>query len=188
MSKIYNYCAFYVSEPFSESSLGANATKDFCYYSILKAWKGSDTSFPFNNAHDTTYNVRDNSDWETTLKPRLKERLRNSENIILFLSDNTKNSRAVREEIDYGINTLKLPVIVIYPDLKTTEDLLNNDKTSLNNTVKALWGNLPIFKDSKSKVPILHVPMNKETIRKALNNANFRADSGNEPNDYFYSN
>ena len=114
MSKVYNYCAFYVSEPFNESSLGAHATKDFCYYSMLKAWKGLDSSFPFNNAHDTTYNVRDNSDWETTLKPRLRERLRNSKNIILFLSSNTLNSRAVREEIDYGVNILGLPVIVIY--------------------------------------------------------------------------
>ena len=86
MSKIYNYSAFYVSEPFSESSLGAHASKDFCYYNMLRAWKGLDSSFPFNNAHDTTYNVRDNSDWETTLKPRLHQRLRNSQNLIYFLS------------------------------------------------------------------------------------------------------
>ena len=188
MSEIYNYTAFYVSEPFSESLLGANATKDFCYYNILKAWKGSDSSFPFNNAHDTTYNVRDSSDWESTLKPRLRERLKNSKNIILFLSDATINSRALREEIDYGINILGIPVIVIYPDLKTKEDLLNNGKTSLNNTVRALWNKLPIFKDSKSKVPVLHIPMSKETIRTALNNANFRLGSGKGANDYFYDN
>ena len=139
MSKIYNYTAFYVSEPFSESSLGANATKDFFYYNILKAWKGSDSSFPFNNAHDTTYNVRDSSDWESTLKPRLRERLKNSKNIVLFLSNDTMNSKALKEEIDYGINTLGLPVIVIYPDLKTKDDLLTSGKTSLNSTVKTLW-------------------------------------------------
>jgi hypothetical protein len=188
MSKIYNYTAFYVSEPFSETSLGANATKDFCYYNILKAWKGADSSFPFNNAHDTTYNVRDSSDWESTLKKRLRERLNNSENIVLFLSDDTANSRALREEIDYGINTLGLPVIVIYPDLKTKEDLLNNGKTSLNNTVRNLWDKLPIFRNSKSKVPVLHIPMNKETIRTALNNTSFRLASKKEANDYFYNN
>ncbi|WP_036156203.1 TIR domain-containing protein [Maribacter forsetii] len=185
MSK--NYSAFYVSEPFSESSLGAHATKDFCYYSILKAWKGSDSSFPFNNAHDTTYNVRDNSDWELTLKPRLRQRLRNSKNIILFLSENTKSSRALREEIDYGTNTLNLPIIVIYPDLKTKEDLLNNANTGLNNIVKALWNKLPIFRDSKSNVPVLHVPMNKVIIRKALNNVNLREGSKKEAGDYFYN-
>ncbi len=188
MSKIYNYSAFYVSEPFSESGLGAYASKDFCYYNMLKAWKGLDSTFPFNNAHDTTYNVRDNSDWESTLKPRLRERLKKSENIILFLGDSTANSRALREEIDYGINTLGLPVIVIYPDLKTKEDLLNIDKTRLNNTVLSLWDKLPVFRDSKSKVPVLHIPLNKEIIRTALNNASFRLASKKEANDYFYNN
>ncbi len=187
MSKIYNYCAFYVSEPFSESSLGANATKDFCHYNMLKAWKGSDSSFPFNNAHDTTYNVRDNSDWESTLKPRLRERLRNSKNIILYLSDYTVNSRAFREEIDYGINSLELPIIVIYPDLKSKDDLLNNAKTSLSNKVTSLWSKVPVFRDSKSKIPVLHIPMNKETIRMALNNSDFRVGSGKKSDDYFYS-
>lgn len=55
--------------------------------------------------------------WET-LKKRLHDRLDVSKNIILFLSDNTKDSRALREEVDYGINTKGLPVIVIYPDFK----------------------------------------------------------------------
>ncbi|RKS02768.1 TIR domain-containing protein [Flavobacterium sp. 102] len=186
MSKNCNYSAFYVSEPFSESALGAHATKDFCYYNMLKAWKGLDNSFPFNNAHDTTYNVRDNSDWETTLKPRLRERLRNSKNIVLFLSDDTINSKALKEEIDYGINTLELPVIVIYPDLKSNSDLLNVDKTGLNNKVKGLWDKLPIFKDSMSKVPVLHVPMSKDTIRQALNNSNFIVGSGKNAGNYYY--
>lgn len=112
-----NYAAFYVSEPFSESNLGANATPDFLYYNQLRAWKGADTSFPFVDAHAKTYNVRDNSSWET-LKKRLHDRLDVSKNIILFLSNNTKNSQALREEIEYGINTKGLPVIVIYPDFK----------------------------------------------------------------------
>ena len=187
MSKIYNYSAFYVSEPFSESSLGAHASKDFCYYNMLRAWKGSDSSFPFNNAHDTTYNVRDNSDWETTLKPRLHQRLSNSQNLIYFLSDNTVNSRALREELDYAINTLNLPVIVVYPDLKTKEELLTSDKKQFNNTVKNLWNKLPVFRDSKFKVPVLHVPMKKEIISLALKNADFRKDSAGKAGDFFYN-
>ena len=100
-----NYSAFYVSEPFSESNLGANSTHDFVYYNMLRMWKGEDNSFPFNDAHDKTYNVRDGSDWEKTLKPRLHTRLDNSKNIILFLSSITANSRALREEMNYGIGT-----------------------------------------------------------------------------------
>ena len=90
-----NYCAFYVAEPFSPSTLGAHATKDFCYYNLLRSWKGAESNFPFIDSHDKTYNVRDESDWEATLKPRLRERLRASKNVILFLSSTTVNSRAL---------------------------------------------------------------------------------------------
>ena len=101
-----NYAAFYVTEPFGESNLGAHATKDFVYYNLLRTWKGQDRTFPFIDSHNKNYNVRDGSDWERTLKPRIRERLRNSKNIVLFLSTITKNSRALREEVDYGINFL----------------------------------------------------------------------------------
>jgi hypothetical protein len=186
MSKIYNYTAFYVNEPFSETSLGANASKDFCYYNMLKAWKGLDTSFPFNNSHDTTYNVRDSSDWEATLKPRLHERLRNSQNLILFLSDYTANSRALKEEVDYAINKLNLPIIVIYPDLKSKEELLTFDNKNLNNTVMNLWNKLPVFRDSKHKVPVLHIPLKKETIKIALSDSELRIDTVGKVGNFFY--
>lgn len=41
-----NYCAFYVSEPFSEKGLGAHASKDFVYYNTLRMWKGGWQYFP----------------------------------------------------------------------------------------------------------------------------------------------
>ena len=81
-----NYSAFYVAEPFSESNLGASSTHDFVYYNMLRMWKGADVGFPFIDSHSKTYSVRDGSSWELTLKPRLRERLRNSKNIILFLT------------------------------------------------------------------------------------------------------
>lgn len=52
--------------------------------------ESDDSTFPFIDSHDKNYNVRDGSDWETTLKPRLRNRLNNSKNIILFLSSITK--------------------------------------------------------------------------------------------------
>lgn len=166
-----NYAAFYVAEPFNASALGAHATKDFCYYNMLIAWKGKDASFPFNDSHDKTYNVRDNSDWETTLKPRLRERIRNSRNIVLFLSSNTVSSRALREEIDYGINDQRLPVIVIYPEYDSKESLLANG--SLKQSIKNLWDKLPIFRDSMSQVPTLHVPIKREIIETSLKDNDF---------------
>ncbi|QIK11921.1 hypothetical protein G7090_00385 [Leclercia sp. 29361] len=185
MSTLGNYCAFYVAEPFNPSSLGAHATRDFVYYNLLRSWKGKDSSFPFHDSHSSTYSVRDGSDWETTLKPRLRQRLRNSKNLILFLSSSTINSRALREEIDYAINSLYLPIIVVYPELSTKESLRSGE--TFSKKVKDLWSIIPVFRDSKKEVPVLHVPMDKEIIKKALNNTNFQLGSQKAPNDYFYN-
>ncbi|MFB2744627.1 TIR domain-containing protein [Aeromonas veronii] len=179
-----NYSAFYVAEPFNASTLGAHATKDFCYYNMLRAWKGKEASFPFNDSHDKTYNVRDGSDWEKTLKPRLQERLRSSKNIVLFLSSSTVNSRALREEIDYGINNQGLPVIVIYPEYDSKASLLING--SLKQSVKNLWDKLPIFRDSMSKVPTLHIPNKKDIIEAALKDSNFMVATKTSPDYYWY--
>jgi hypothetical protein len=180
-----NYCAFYVAEPFSETALNAHATKDFCYYNLLRAWKGLDGTFPFIDAHAKTYSVRDNSDWEVTLKPRLRERLRASKNVILFLSDTTVNSRALREEVDYGINDQTLPVIVVYPGYDSKASLLNGN--DLKQGVKDLWGKLPIFRDSMSKVPTLHVPMDKSIIRDALGRQDFMLSTKTQPKYYWFN-
>jgi hypothetical protein len=179
-----NYCAFYVTEPFSESALGAHTSKDFVYYNLLRSWKGKDSTFPFIDSHDKTYSVRDGSNWDFTLKPRLRERLRNSKNLILFLSKITINSRALREEIDYGINSVGLPVIVIYPDYDTKESLLQNNY--LKQEIKSLWNNLPMLRDSMYKIPTLHVPMNKDLITASLKDNNFMVNTKTKPDVYIY--
>ncbi|MFL5012725.1 TIR domain-containing protein [Rhizobium sp.] len=185
MSRIVTYCAFYAAEPFNPGALGAHATKDFCYYNLLRSWKGSDSSFPFADAHATTYSVRDGSDWEKTLKPRLRERMRLSKNMVLFLSSNTLNSRALREELDYGINDQGLPIIAVYPEYDTKESLLNNG--SLKPKIRELWSNLPVFRDSLQKVPTLHVPMKKELIRSALADTDFMLATKTTPKVYLFS-
>lgn len=179
-----NYTAFYVAEPFCETNLGASAAKDFCYYNMLKAWKAADSSFPFINAHDKTYSVRDGSDWETTLKPRLHQRLRASKNVILFLSSNTKYSKALKEEIDYAINTLGLPIIVVYPDFSTKEDIANAN--GIRQQVKNLWDKLPILRDNMSKVPTIHIPMKKELVKKSLEHDWFKVTTKTKPSQYYW--
>lgn len=170
--RIYNYSAFYVAEPFSQYNLGANAAPDFCYYNMLCAWKGKDPGFPFHDAHRTTYNVRDDSSWEYTLMPRLHERLRNSKNIILFLSGNTCSSRALREEIDYGMCYLGLPVIVVYPDCSSNLWVTDGNNHP-SDRIRRLWDKLPVFRDNLSNYPTCHVPMCKDYITKALNDGDF---------------
>lgn len=179
-----NYCAFYVEEPFNENNLGANSTRDFKTYNLLRAWKGKESTFPFNDSHNKNYNVRDGSDWEKTLKPRLHERINNSKNIILILSSITKNSRALKEEIDFGINTDGLPVIVIYPEFSNITDIAENQK--IKTQIRNLWDKLPIFRDSMFKVPTLHVPMKQNLIRKALEDTDFMVNSKTEADVYFF--
>ncbi|KAF3978664.1 MAG: hypothetical protein HFP77_00735 [Methylococcales symbiont of Iophon sp. n. MRB-2018] len=181
-----NYSAFYVKEPFKESNLGAHLARDFVSYNLLRAWKGKDSSFPFIDSHDKNYNVRDGSDWEKTLKPRLRDRLNNSKNIVLFLSSHTSNSQALREEIDYGINTKGLPVIVIYPDYSEKSDIINREGKTIKQQIKNLWDKLPKFRDSMSKVPTLHIPNKKILIEKALKDKDFMVATKCKPSTYFY--
>ncbi|PSR27726.1 MAG: hypothetical protein C7B46_19295 [Sulfobacillus benefaciens] len=181
-----NYTAFYVSEPFHESTLGAHATKDFLYYNLLRAWKEKDKSFPFIDSHQKNYNVRDGSDWEKTLKPRLHDRLNSSKNIILFLSSSTKNSRALREEITFGVGELGLPVIVVYPEYDDKSDIVNCQSKTIQSRIQKLWGILPAFRDSMNEVPTLHIPLKKELISLALNNENFMVNSKRDAGIYFY--
>ncbi len=181
-----NYSAFYVDEPFSESNLGASATKDFISYNLLKAWKAKDSSFPFNDSHDKNYNVRDSSDWEKTLKPRIHDRLNQSKNIILFLSSITKNSRALREEMNFGIGTNALPVIVVYPDYSDKSDIINCSSKTFKQQIKNLWNNLPAFRDLMINIPTLHIPNNRILIEKALNNTDFMINTKCSTGTYFY--
>lgn len=180
-----NYTAFYVDEPFSESHLGAAATADFCYYNLLRAWEARESDFKFNDSHMKNYNVRDGSDWEKTLKPRLHERLKNSKNIILFLSSITKNSRALREEMNYGINVCGLPVIVIYPDYKYRTDIASI--RGIEHHIKSMWDKLPVFRDSMWKVATLHIPLDRSLIKNALNDEDFMVNTMTEADAYYYS-
>lgn len=172
-----NYAAFYVSEPFSECNLGAFSTKDFVSYNLLRAWKASDSTFPFIDSHTKNYNVRDGSNWETTLKPRLRDRLNKSKNIVLFLSSATKNSRALREEMNHGTGTNGLPIIVVYPEYKVNTDIISCTSKKIKQQIENLWNNLPSFRDSIRVVPTIHIPNNKELIRRALNDKSFMVNS-----------
>ncbi len=163
-----NYSAFYVDESQIDKHFGAHFAEDFCYYQLLKTWKKKYADFPFIDAHGKTYNVRDSSDWESTLKPRLHERLRMSKNIILFLSDITKQSRALCEEITYGIDVCELPVIVVYPNMKFV-----GYGDQLSARAVARWDNLPCLKSRIKDVPTAHVPLKKEHLERALTDPRF---------------
>lgn len=180
----HNYSIFHVEEPFNELSAGALAQKDYYYYNQLRTWKFKDELFPFNDIHHKKYDVRDGSDWDSVLKPRIKERLDKADNIILFLSENTFQSRGVKEELEYGIGYLKLPVIVLYADIHDKKLMMVEGKKDMSFKVHYFINKLPLFKQLKSQVPVLHVPLNKEMVSKALKKNNFVKNSHLSPNNY----
>lgn len=110
----------------------------------------------------------------------------NSKNIILFLSSITKESRALREELQYGIGVLRLPVIVVYPELENT-NIVDSSRRDFSSSVKRLWDNLPIFKKMMNAVPTIHVPFKKDLIARALSDEEFTVQSESRPGAYFYS-
>jgi hypothetical protein len=182
MNHTGNYSAFYVKEPFSDTNLGANAVHDFCYYNTLRMWKANDSTFPFVDSHNKNYNVRDDSSWET-LCNRLRERIRGSKNIVLFLSSITVESKALKEELEYGMSNQKLPVIVIYPEYSEKSDVA--DSAGIRQNIKNLWNKVPTFKKYMYDVATIHVPMKQSVIRSALNDEDVMI-STMKPGTYYY--
>lgn len=180
-----NYCAFYVNEPFYENNLGANCTHDFVTYNLLRAWKSQDANFPFCDSHGKTYNVRDDSSWET-LKQRLHERLLNSKNILLILSSITRNSKALNEELDYGINVLGLPVIVIYREYSEKSDIATS--AGIKYYIQNLWDRVPMLASAikNKQIATLHVPLSRNVIASALSSSGFML--GSQETGCFYYN
>ena len=181
-----NYTAFCVAEPKVDSNLGYNTAGGLRYLNQLKAWKKLDPSFPFEDAHSETYSVRDDSSKETLIK-RLHERLRLSKNIILFLESETRNTDALREEMNYGICCLNLPVIVVYPEFVNVSDIyyLGKSGKSFKSQIKSLWNILPAFRDNMDKVATLHIPYKKDYIARALINPGFTLQHMTKPGRYF---
>ena len=178
------YTAFYVDEPFVDGKTAVTAP-DFNYYNLLKAWKENDPSFKFINSHDKTYEVRDGSDFENTLVPRIRKRLRNSKNIILFLSSHTKQSKALKEEIEYGAITLGLPIIVVYPELDKESQITDNGK--LTQYIKNLIATkLPILDKAMKVVPTAHILMKKAYISGCINYGKLTVQGKENTNYYYY--
>lgn len=58
--------------------------------------------------------------------------------------------------------------------------------SSMKQSVKNLWNNLPIFRDSMSKVPTLNVPIKKDIIEMALANKDFMLATKAIPDYYWH--
>lgn len=132
---------------------------DIKYFNLLKAWnKSDDIEFTFSDSHQKTYQVSDESKL-STLRARLLERIKNSKNFILILSEDTKEkNRNLNWEIEKAYE-YELPFIVVYPGYK---------KVLKPATHREVWTSKLVSLIDGNKVKCVHVSFKKEPIFDAL--------------------
>lgn len=88
---------------------------DFRFYATIQAWAaGKNLDFKYINSHDKTYAVRDSS-LKKTLEVRICERLSESKNVVIILSDKTRQSGSMLSyEIEKAVDAYGLPLICAY--------------------------------------------------------------------------
>lgn len=147
-----------------------DADSDIRYYRLMQAWNANDgIEFDFNNAHDLT-TIRPDSG-EEAIKASLRERMKNSKNLVILVGESTKNLRKyVPWEIEIAIKA-DLPVIVVN---------LNGDKQ---------MNSLLCPANLKEELAI-HIPFGAAIMQFALDNwpnshSKYRAESKSGP--YYYN-
>lgn len=142
----------------------ANGTKeptesDMKYYNLLKCWHvRADNDFHFVNSHDKTSSVRDSSK-RATLQASLKERLRNSKNMILIVGKTThEDADWVPFEIAYAVDECKIPLIVAYTGY---------DRIMAPSELSHLWPDALASRIRTGAVHAIHVPFKQAPLADA---------------------
>lgn len=88
---------------------------DMKYYGLLQKWNNNKHyELNFSDSHKKTYQVKDTSSI-ITLQKRLLDRMRNSKNMLLIISENTNWDRGMLNfEIEKAVDYYKIPIIVAY--------------------------------------------------------------------------
>ena len=133
---------------------------DFRYYATLQAWDANkDIDFKLTNSHEKTYAVRDDS-LLATLKARICERLSQSKNMIVVLSEDTRKSGSMLSyEIEKAVDVYKLPLIIAYPGFKS---ILKVDRH------RSVWPKVLCSRIDDGTARAIHVPFKKEPILDAI--------------------
>ena len=75
---------------------------------------------------------------------------------------------------------------MVYPEYSEKSDIINCKSETFKKKIKDLWDKLPKFRDSRSSVPVFHVPNKKALIRHALEDKDFMVQTAAEAMDYYY--
>lgn len=133
---------------------------DMKYYALLQSWnKGNKYQLSFSDSHKKTYQVLDSST-KKTLENRLLDRLRNSKNMLLIISEETNYNRGMLNfEIEKAIDLYDIPIIVAYTGC---DYLLDYDR------YKERWPKALADRIEQSKGHIIHIAFKEKTIMEAI--------------------
>lgn len=134
---------------------------DFKYLALLRAWnENEDIDFNFSDSHKKTYQVRNDSE-KKTLENRLMERMSNSKNMLLILSDDTNYDRGfLNFEIEKAVETYNLPLIICYIGYKS----ILHVSSHRNKWPKKLREYI-----DNGEAKCVHIPFNKDVIFYSIN-------------------
>lgn len=137
---------------------------DIKYYNLLKAWDKNDAfDFQFVNSHEKSSAVRDSSK-RATLEKVLKERLRNSKNMILIIGKTTKEDRDwVPLEIGYAVDTCEIPIIAAYT---------GHQYILAPSRLSDLWPAALKTKIYNKSAHVIHIPFREKVITCAISQFN----------------
>lgn len=133
---------------------------DIKYYNLLCAWNANrDDDFAFINSHTKNGAIRDFSK-KQTIEKALKERLRNSKNMLLIIGKTTREDRDwIPMEIEYAVDVCSLPVIAAYPGYQ---------RINAPHLLNTLWPGALLERINDGSARIIHVPFAKEPILDAI--------------------
>ncbi len=136
---------------------------DIKYFNMLKMWKNINSKslidFKFSDSHQKTSQVRDTSS-RNTLERVLLERLKNSKNMVLILTEKTRYDREMLNyEIEKAIK-MNLPIIVCYPKVRQP---IFNPKYYSDYWPLALAEGI-----RKEEVQCIHIPFKKKPVLDAI--------------------
>ena len=134
---------------------------DIKYYNLLKAWDVRDEKdFEFVNSHEKTSSVRDSSKRET-LRKSLVARLNRSKNMILILTQTTKEDTDwVPFEIRHAVDEDEIPVIATYPGY---DSILDPEK------LRPLWPTALRKRIDDETARVIHIPFKEKPLHAAVN-------------------
>jgi hypothetical protein len=134
---------------------------DMKYYRLLTAWKiREEGDFEFIDSHAKT----EARDWTSkeTLRTHMKERLRNSKNMILLLGPTTRFDRDwVPFEIEFAVDECTIPIIAAYPGYLSIPCQPNAD-------MKTLWPSSLRERIVNGTAKVIHVPFKQAPIQDAV--------------------